>query len=468
MPFNSIHFLFFFPVIVVAYSWTPAKFRWLLLLTGSYYFCAGRRPEQLIVILLTTTIGYFTAARMTVSSQQARRAYLYFGLIANLGLLFIFKYFNFFGNTLNSLLGALNLSYQLPHISVLLPVAISFYTFKVLSYTMDVYRGEWAAEKHLGKFALFVSFWPQLVSGPIERAGRLLPQLNHLQATDYQRLRQGLIRMGWGFFKKLVIADRLAIYVNTVYGKPSEQSGWAVVLATVFFAFQIYCDFSGYTDIAIGAARVFGVSSIENFKNPYFAISVSDFWRRWHISLSTWFRDYVYIPLGGNRVSSPRWIFNILVTFLISGLWHGASWTFVIWGGLHGVLLILERFARLNQAPKGWLAFVRRGITFGAVTFAWLFFRANSLEDALVLIRQLGHPGTFRDALAVTGWPNVLIGLVVIVALMLHERILGERAIEDVVLHQRLVVRWSYYTGLMFFTLWLGVFTSNQFIYAQF
>ena len=269
-----------------------------------------------------------------------KRKWLYLSLLTNLGILFGFKYFNFINDNLQQLFDQINVFYNVPAFDVLLPVGISFYTFQTLSYTIDVYNGKTKAQKHLGVFAVFVSFFPQLVAGPIERSHRLLPQFFIKHEFNYDRVRHGLQQMIWGFFKKVVIADRLAIVVDGVYNNLDDYSGLALIVATIFFTFQIYCDFSGYSDIAIGSARVMGFELMDNFKRPYFSKSISEFWKRWHISLSTWFRDYLYIPLGGNKVVKWRWYYNLFITFLVSGFWHGANWTFIAWGALHGIYLI--------------------------------------------------------------------------------------------------------------------------------
>ena len=286
----------------------------------------------------------------------------------------------------------------MPFFNVLLPVGISFYTFQTLSYTIDVYNGKTAAQKHLGVFAVYVSFFPQLVAGPIERSNHLLPQFFRKHDFSYNRVKSGLQKMLWGFFKKIVIADNLAILVDGVYNNVGNYSGLALIVATIFFTFQIYCDFSGYSDIAIGTAKVMGFELRENFKRPYFSKSIREFWQRWHITLSTWFRDYVYIPLGGNRTIKWRWYYNIFITFLVSGLWHGANWTFVIWGALHGSYLIA---ALILSSPKKKISLFIQSqnksldklmdvvITFVLVAFAWIFFRANNIEDAIYIINNL-------------------------------------------------------------------------------
>ncbi len=317
---------------------------------------------------------------------------LVMSIVANVGILGFFKYINFVDANLTVLFGALHLGWAIPHLDIILPIGLSFHTFQSMSYTIEVYRGRQQAERHLGIYALYVMFYPQLVAGPIERPQNLLHQFREPHTFDAERVIDGLKLMLWGFFKKVVIADRLALYVNGIYDHPAAQHGWPLIIATYFFAFQIYCDFSGYTDIAIGAAQVMGFRLMDNFNRPYFAKSIVEFWQRWHISLSSWFRDYLYIPLGGNRVAVPRWCFNIMVVFLVSGLWHGANWTFIVWGALHGVYVIAgvatfawqRKFLRIRRHARiGWSRrWIEAFVTFHLVLIAWVFFRAASLSDA--------------------------------------------------------------------------------------
>jgi D-alanyl-lipoteichoic acid acyltransferase DltB (MBOAT superfamily) len=300
------------------------------------------RVEYIFLIILSTLIDYRAGIGIEEASGEAeRKRYLYLSLLVNLGLLFSFKYFNFFGGALNDLFSSVNIKYSLPELKVLLPIGISFYTFQTLSYTIDVYRGKKKAERHLGIFAVYVAFFPQLVAGPIERSIHLMPQFKEEHKLIYSNVSAGIKLMLWGYFKKLVIADRAALLVNTVYNNPEDYTGFPLWAATYLFAFQIFCDFSAYSDIARGSARVMGFDLMKNFRRPYFAHNIGEFWHNWHISLSTWFRDYVYIPLGGNRVSKLRYYFNIMAVFLTSGLWHGANWTFIFWGGLHGIYHVI-------------------------------------------------------------------------------------------------------------------------------
>ena len=321
MLFNSFEYFLFFPIVAMLYFGVPQRLRWVLLLAASYFFYMCWKPGYLLLIVASTLVDYWAGLGIgRATSVSGKRGYLAVSLTANLGLLFFFKYYNFFSDSLREFSRLWGGTLDIPHSDFLLPVGISFYTFQTLSYTIEVYRGNKEPERHLGIFALYVAFFPQLVAGPIERAQRLLPQFREKHEFVYDRVVSGLKLIAWGLFKKVVIADRLAGVVDVVYGNVDAHSGPAFVVATVAFAFQIFCDFSGYTDIAIGSARVMGFELMTNFRRPYFAASIPDFWRRWHISLSTWFRDYVYVPLGGSRVSRSRWYGNLFIVFLVSGL----------------------------------------------------------------------------------------------------------------------------------------------------
>src|SRR3989338_2077528 len=400
MLFNSLQFLIFFPIVVSVYFVLPHRFRWFFLLCSSYYFYMCWKPEYVVLIMISTIIDYYAGLQMWKTTLRAKRKkYLILSLVSNFCILFAFKYFNFFNESARHIFNHFNILYNIPAFKVLLPIGISFYTFQTLSYSIDVYRGHQKAEKHLGIFALYVAFFPQLVAGPIERSINLLPQFYEKHSFDYQRIKKGLLLMSWGFFKKLVIADHVAVLVDQVYNHPADYTGTSLIIATYFFAFQIYCDFSGYSDIVVGAAQVLGFDLMTNFNFPYMAKSVAEFWKRWHISLSTWFRDYLYIPLGGNRVTKNRWFFNIFAVFLLSGLWHGANWTFIIWGALHGSYLLFSIASsgwrnqavsalKLNQYPRIHEA-IKIFVTFHFVVFAWIFFRANSIKDAVYISTHL-------------------------------------------------------------------------------
>lgn len=489
MLFNSFEFPIFFAVVVSLYFSSPYRYRWLLLLLASYVFYAAWRPEYLLLILASTVVDYFVGLAMGRTAERAGRTkYLLFSLAANLGLLFTFKYFNFFSGTAEAALRLAGLDYLLPHLNVLLPVGISFYTFQTLSYTIEVYRGAQEPERHAGRFALYVAFFPQLVAGPIERAKRLLPQFSRDFDFDYDRVRSGLIMMLWGLFKKVVIADRLAVIVDFTYGDPGRCPGVLLVAATAFFAIQIYCDFSGYSDIAIGAARVMGYDLMKNFNRPFAATSIPEHWRRWHISLSTWFRDYVYIPLGGSRVSTAWWAANIMVVFTVSGLWHGASATFVIWGALHGAYYLAGRFtegmrkAVVDAVGLGRLPRVHRAlqiaITFSLVCLAFVFFRAGSLSEAVYVLTHLGQGwidlevyGGFSELIrSMDLSPRAfLLTSSLIVFLFLVEGVQGDdREFSALVESAPAWLRWGAYAVLSFAILNLGVVEETPFVYYQF
>lgn len=334
MLFNSLSFAVFLPVVFVLYWLLPHKYRWILLLMASYYFYMSWNVKYVVLILFTTLVSYGAGILLEKGwGKKRKKAVVATAVTLSLSVLFFFKYFNFISESTVYFFSLFAI--QLNHftLDLLLPVGISFYTFQTLGYVIDVYKGDVKAERHLGYYATFISFFPQLVAGPIERTKNLMPQIKAVHKFDYEQATYGLKLMAWGFFKKIVIADTLSQYVSKVYGTPHDYQGFALVLATIFFALQIYCDFSGYSDIAIGTAKLMGIDLMTNFRSPYFSQNVKEFWGRWHVSLSTWFRDYVYIPLGGNRVSKFRHALNLMITFLVSGLWHGANWTFVAWGG---------------------------------------------------------------------------------------------------------------------------------------
>ena len=399
MLFNSLQFVVFFPIVIILYFIIPHNKRWILLLIASYYFYMCWKVDYIILIMISTLIDYVCSNKMSkINEKPKRKKWLLISIFSNLGILFGFKYFNFFSQNIQTLFDNYNIFFEMPFFNVLLPVGISFYTFQTLSYTIDVYNNKTTAQKHLGVFAVYVSFFPQLVAGPIERSNHLLPQFFKKHDFNYLRVKAGFQKMLWGFFKKIVIADNLAILVDGVYNNIDNYSGLTLIVATIFFTFQIYCDFSGYSDIAIGTAKVMGFELRENFKRPYFSKSIREFWQRWHITLSTWFRDYVYIPLGGNRTVKWKWYYNLIITFLVSGLWHGANWTFVIWGALHGSFLIFaiifaQPKEKINQFIKNRNISLNKlfdvSITFILVAFAWIFFRSNNINDAIYVISNL-------------------------------------------------------------------------------
>jgi D-alanyl-lipoteichoic acid acyltransferase DltB (MBOAT superfamily) len=481
MLFNSVEFLIFFPIVVVVYFLLPFRVRWLFLLAASYFFYMSWEPEYIILLIFSTLVGYFTALGMSRTSDDRRRkTIMIVGVIAGLSVLFFFKYFNFFTQSLQSLFNLLNIDIAMPIISVILPIGISFYTFHTLNYIFEVYWRREPVETHAGKLGLFVAFFPLLVAGPIERSQRLLPQISTKHHVDYIRITDGLKLMAWGFFKKLVIADRLAVPVNTVYNDPTAYTGIPLIVATFMFAIQIYCDFSGYTDIAIGAAKVMGFDLMTNFRRPYFSSSISEFWRRWHISLSSWFRDYLYIPLGGNRVKLPRMYFNIMIVFLVSGLWHGASWTFVIWGGLHGLYLVGALVlgslsakylaGKFNPKYTAYFSRLKIPITFGLVLIAWVFFRANSLPDAIYILTHMFSGIELRGGYGLNLGGVYEVGLILASLIILFVvDFMQEKGYSLRNLNTKpLVFRWVVYYALVFSILLFGKLGSTEFIYFQF
>lgn len=397
MLFNSLHFLAFLPIVLILYAVFDRKYRWIILLIASYYFYMAWKPGFALLILISTVVDYFVGIQMSLTNDKRRRKYyLILSLLFNLGLLFFFKYYNFFSNSINDSLSLFGLNASLPVWDIILPVGISFYTFQTLSYSIDIYKKEIEPERHFGRFALYVSFFPQLVAGPIERAKNLIPRLRILENITYVNFVNGAMICLLGFFLKVVIADNAALFVDAIFNHVGLYHGFNLALGVILFAIQIYCDFSGYSLIAIGLAKIFGVELMENFRTPYLSKSIGEFWSRWHISLSTWFRDYVYIPLGGNKTTYPKWFGNLMITFLISGLWHGASWTFVIWGAFHGFLLIIEKALNLKPGQHKLTKIIRTTITFLLVCIGWIFFRANSVSDALYILQNL-HVGLIED-----------------------------------------------------------------------
>lgn len=486
MLFNSFQFALFFPLVTALYFLLPHKYRWGLLLGASAYFYMAFVPSYILILGATIVVDYFAGIWIEkAQSSQQKKAYLTASLIANIGFLAFFKYFNFLNSNLMALADLLRWNYPVENLNIILPIGLSFHTFQAMSYTIEVFRGNQKAERHFGIYALYVLFYPQLVAGPIERPQNMLHQFHEEHFFDYQRVADGLKLMTWGIFKKVVIADRLAPLVDLHYNSPYGYSGPELTLATVYFAVQIFCDFSGYSDVAIGAAQVMGFKFMTNFKRPYFARSVSEFWRRWHISLSTWFKDYLYIPLGGNRVSNGRRQFNLLIVFLVSGLWHGANWTYVIWGALHGAYLIAEiqiemalRFIpeKIRALPPAWLIGAsRRIIVLALVCYAWIFFRATSPEVAYYIsVKSLAG---WLDAPAVLAAANSLLNqyelMITFFAIAIMEIVhyFQERFSLRVALAQKpFVFRWTLYVGILVFILVFGKIYSapTDFIYFQF
>jgi alginate O-acetyltransferase complex protein AlgI len=467
MLFNSFDFLIFFPVITIIYYVIPHKMRWSFLLVASYFFYMNWEPIYALLIFLSTLITYVCSYQMDiVNSQRNRKVLMVISIVLNFGILFLFKYYNFLTESMFNLLSNLGIRLQFPEFKFLLPVGISFYTFQAVGYSIDVYNKKLLHEKHFGKYALFVSFFPQLVAGPIERASNLLPQFSKVIKFDYKMAIEGTKLIIWGFFMKVVVADRLSLYVDSIYNNANMHSSVSLILATFFFAIQIYCDFGGYSNIAVGCAKIMGFELMTNFRRPYFSKSPSEFWHRWHISLSTWFKDYVYIPLGGNRVSNERKYFNLIVTFIVSGLWHGANWTFVIWGGLNGiyqVLLSLFKFGKTEYRKNKFISVIQVLYTFVFINFAWIFFRANSISDATIIIKKMV---TLSGQLYI-GNDNTFTYGIFGIAILLIKDLYDEFNIKKDFVIKR-YYKYIWYTLLVISILMLGVFDGSQFIYFQF
>lgn len=494
MQFISYSFLAFFPIVVLVSYLLPKRARRFWLLFSGYWFYMCVRPVMGIYLLLITAVTYAAGRLMercpadSEKTEGKRRVILVVTLLLSIGLLGVLKYSGMAADTVSGLLSLSGSSVTVPKPDILLPAGISFYLLQALGYVIDVYRGDLAAEHDLLNYALFVSFFPQVLSGPIERAGRMLPQFADPPAFSYENMRAGLLRMLWGFFLKLVLADRLAIVVDTVYGSPDAYSGSVLAIAALLYTFQIYCDFDGYTSIAIGAARVLGFRVMENFDAPYLAGSVADFWRRWHRSLSYWFRDYLYIPLGGNRKGVFRKYVNILIVFTVSGLWHGAGWTFVFWGLLHGIYQVIgyllrpvrNFFVRILHVDRNSFShrLLKVIITFSLVSFAWIFFRAPDMAAALRVARSSLR---FRPW-ELTGGTLLTLGLdganIALLLICLAVRIAvdlcsfhGIRLSEKLV-NQEIWLRWTVYLAAVAFILLCGIwgpgYNAASFIYAQF
>ena len=494
MLFNSLQFLIFFPIVTIIYFLLPFRYRWLHLLIASCIFYMAFVPIYIVILFATIIIDYFAGIMIEKSAGRKRKLYLIASLVANIGVLAVFKYYNFFADNVNTLLASIHITTtQVPLLKILLPIGLSFHTFQAMSYTIEVYRGRHKAERHFGIYALYVMFYPQLVAGPIERPQNVLYQFHEEKFFNYNNAVSGLRLMMWGMFKKVVIADRLTELTDPVFNHPHNYPPITLALATVFFAFQIYCDFSGYSDIALGSARVMGFKLMKNFNRPYVAKSISEFWSRWHISLSTWFRDYLYISLGGNRVSVPRWFFNLFFVFLVSGFWHGANWTFIVWGALHGLYLIGAIL--VNKAKVKWFgaspakeksAFdnaLNIAITFILVSVAWVFFRANTIHDAFYIVGRFPH--VFSDIVRIVKTRDVefmniwdiqefitikrLMFAFLLIFLMEFLQFAQEKFNIVKMLYSRpIYFRWLMYYSVIYAIITYGVFKNHQFIYFQF
>lgn len=442
------------------YTLKTQKSRNLLLLIASCYFYMSFVPKYILILGATIVIDYIAGILIERTQGKGRRLWLIMSLIANIGILAYYKYFNFLAENLNDLLHMASVDKQFSLMKIILPVGLSFHTFQAMSYTIEVYRGNQQAERNFATYALYVMFYPQLVAGPIERPQNILPQLHEYRPYNWENVKEGVVRMLWGFFKKVVIADRLAMVVDYAFDNHTSSSWYVLAIGAVFYSFQIYCDFSGYCDIGIGAARMMNIKLMENFSQPYTSSNITTFWKRWHMSLSGWFRDYVYIPLGGNRKGELRRRINVFIVFLLSGLWHGANWTFVMWGGLHGLLVTV--FPGSGEKQKSLAANTLKAIvTFIAVTILWIFFRASNINQALVYIGNILRLQSGDSALGLN-IAELLFSVLLIVVMMVKEfRVQGYRIESD--------KKFYIYTAAMVFLCYIfGVFSENQFIYFQF
>ena len=475
MLFNSLEFAVFFPVVTLLYFLLPGRARVPLLLLASCWFYMAFVPAFILVLLGVILIDYTAGLLIEKAIGRRRKILLGCSIVANVGLLAFFKYFVFLRGGVDAIAGLLGAAAPFPALHVILPIGLSFHTFQSMSYTMEVYRGHVRAERSLAHFALYVLFYPQLVAGPIERPQNLLPQFRIAHRFDLERCLEGLKLIATGLFKKVIIADRLAPIVDAAYSAPREHSGGQLLLATYLFAIQIYCDFSGYSDIARGAARVMGFELMRNFNRPYFATSIGEFWRRWHISLSTWFRDYVYIPFGGNRAGRGRRCVNLLVVFVLSGIWHGANWTFLVWGLIHGLIMtgeIAVRGDRPERAPTGLRALVRGLLVFNVVALAWVFFRAASLDDAALILRRIFTAFAAPAAAWHLSALQLATALTLIAALFLAEWLGRDRPVWERI---AALPRWQRWGAYYLFALAFVVLaltgpqqTAQPFIYFQF
>ena len=481
MLFNSMTFAVFLLTVFILYHIVPVRFRWVFLLAASYAFYMNLHAAYGLLLLFSTVLTYFLALELEKTPAQTKRKLcLLGGVLPLVAVLLLFKLGAPVIGRINALIDAGRLALQPLTLKILLPAGVSFYFFQSMGYLIDVYRGRIHAERHFGYYALFVSFFPQLLAGPIGRADALLPQLKKERRFDYESVTYGLKLMAWGYFKKLVIADVFAATVNKVYDNAHSYVGLVFIIVTVMFAIEIYCDFSGYSDIAIGCAKLFGIELATNFKSPYLSFSIKEFWSRWHISLSTWFRDYVYIPLGGSRVPKWRNCLNLLITFLVSGFWHGSSLTYIFWGAVHGLLQIVETFIY----PK-----TRRGvpvtrkkhwwqlpITFAILCFTWIFFRANTIQDAFWIISRLfwdiGRPVNYlKTAVICLDMPYLtMFGMMLpAAALLLYDMLSLKQDVIALVSRQRAPIRWGVYVVLLVvIALFSHKGIATEFIYFQF
>ncbi len=491
MLFNSLQFALFFPAVTFLYFLLPHKLRWFLLLAASCYFYMAFVPVYILILAFTIIIDYFAGIAISKAEGKERKIWLVCSLVANIGVLAFFKYFNFLNSNIKDLAHLLHWNYPVSYLEILLPIGLSFHTFQAMSYTIEVYRRKQQPERHFGIYALYVMFYPQLVAGPIERPQNLLHQFREKHEFDYQRVTDGLKLMLWGLFKKMVIADRIASLVNEVYNHPGNYHGFSVILATMLFAVQIYADFSGYSDIAIGSARVMGFKLMQNFDRPYFAKDFQDFWHRWHISLSTWFRDYLFLPVAyavnrkwkkeyywGLRTDKWVYIYATAITMLLCGLWHGANWTFVVWGGLHAVFMVVSFLLKKKKKKpatlflKIWAVayrIIQSILVFLLASFAWIFFRSQSMSEAIGFIHNIFTTHSLwwnLDFIPKMTEFRITLGMVLIMGLI--EYFQKKQDIAEFIGRARIWIRWPVYVIFFWFIMIYGNFGIQQFIYFQF
>ena len=473
MLFNSIEFLIFFPIVTLLFYLLPHKWRWLMLLAASCFFYMWFIPKYIFILLITIAIDYSAGILIEKWKDDIpkKKTCLVASIVSTCAVLFIFKYLNFCSANLVTLAQHFGWSHPQKVLEIILPIGLSFHTFQSLSYVIEVYRDNQKAERHFGYYALYVMFYPQLVTGPIERPQNLLRQLHERKELQYDNIANGLRLILFGLFLKMVVADNLAMYVDKIYESPLDYSSGDILLGMLFYSFQIYGDFFGYSTIALGCALTMGFSLMDNFKTPYLSDSVQEFWRRWHISLSTWFRDYLYIPLGGNRVSIPRWALNTLIVFTVCGIWHGANWTFMIWGFTYGILLIIERGLRNihlfdkieNKTGRIILKICNTAKTFVIVTLLWSVFRATSFANLRDLFTALFHNGTLTYKLQIA--PVAWLALILFI---LADILIRKSRFDVWCGKQTTIVRWCLYTFLLFAIIALSSVEQIPFIYFQF
>jgi alginate O-acetyltransferase complex protein AlgI len=487
MFFNSIDFAIFLPIVFFLYWFATQKnlqFQNILLLVASYFFYACWDYRFLFLLIFSTLLDYFTGIKMDETAKPGKRKFWFWlSVTVNLGFLGIFKYYNFFAASFADALSMIGVKASLGTLNVILPVGISFYTFHGLSYVIDIYKKRIPAERNFIEYAVFVSFFPLLVAGPIERATHLLPQIKKARSFDYAKAVDGLRQILWGLFKKIVIADNCAEYANAIFNNSADYAGSTLLLGALFFTFQIYCDFSGYSDIALGTARLFGIDLLRNFAFPYFSRDIAEFWRRWHISLSTWFRDYLYIPLGGSKGSTLMKVRNTFIIFLVSGFWHGANWTFIIWGALNAVYFLPSLLLNKNRNNLGTVAegkylpsvkdLLNMAITFGLTVFAWIFFRAENVQHAVQYIAGIFSKSLFsipqKAAFAVS--QNNVLTMGILLLLFITVEWIGREeqyAIADIGIKWPRTLRWGFYAVLIFFMAMYMSTSGSAFIYFQF